>query len=67
MIAMAEETILLCDSAKFGKVSFAKFATLSEIDCLASYKVEERHRFYSADCLASMVMEAGLRQLANEC
>lgn len=34
MIQIASETIMLCDSSKFNKISFAEFATLDDIDKL---------------------------------
>jgi DeoR family fructose operon transcriptional repressor len=36
MIAAAEKTILLCDRSKFGRASFAQFASLDEIDTLVT-------------------------------
>lgn len=34
MISTASEVIVLCDSSKFGKISFAQFAELTDIDIL---------------------------------
>lgn len=36
MLAAAEKTILLCDQSKFGRVSFAEFASVEEIDALVT-------------------------------
>ena len=36
MIAAAEKTVLLCDQTKFGRVSFAQFATLGHVDALVT-------------------------------
>lgn len=35
MIAAARQVILLCDSSKFGRVSFVQFATLADLDAIA--------------------------------
>ncbi len=47
MIAIAQKTVLLCDSSKFGCVSFARFAQLDDIDVLITEKIsnEDRARF----------------------
>lgn len=36
MIAAAQQVILLCDSSKIGRVSFARFAALADLDILAT-------------------------------
>lgn len=47
MIAIARKTILLCDSSKIGRESFACFAALDRIDVLITERIgdEDRRRF----------------------
>ena len=39
MISIANKVILLCDSSKFGKASFAMFATLAQIDTVVADRI----------------------------
>lgn len=41
MIAAAAETVLLCDSSKLGRVSFARFATAADIDILITDSMDK--------------------------
>jgi DeoR family fructose operon transcriptional repressor len=44
MIRMAMKVILLCDSSKFSRSSFAQFATLEQIDAIVTERIEDRER-----------------------
>ncbi len=44
MIAIARKTVLLCDSSKLGRESFARFAVLDDIDVLITEKISEEAR-----------------------
>ena len=44
MIAIARKTILLCDSSKIGRESFACFAALDRIDVLITERIGDEDR-----------------------
>ena len=46
MMALASKVILLCDSSKIGKVSFAQFARLDQLNVLVTDAIgkSEQHR-----------------------
>ena len=44
MISIALKVILLCDSSKLGKTSFAQFARLEEIDLLVTDQISQSNR-----------------------
>lgn len=44
MIAISNKVILLCDSSKQGRASFARFATLDQIDALVTDAVDAKER-----------------------
>jgi DeoR family fructose operon transcriptional repressor len=44
MIEIAVKVILLCDSSKFGRSSFARFATLDQIDAVVTEQAGEAER-----------------------
>jgi len=44
MISIADKVILLCDSSKFGKVSFVRFATVEQIDVLVTDNIDKNTR-----------------------
>jgi DeoR/GlpR family transcriptional regulator of sugar metabolism len=44
MIASARKIILLCDSSKIGRESFARFAELDQIDVLVTERISDRDR-----------------------
>jgi DeoR family fructose operon transcriptional repressor len=59
MIEIAAKVILLCDSSKLGKSSFARFAAVDEIDILVTDSIAsyDRARFEELDI--DVVSEAG--------
>jgi DeoR family fructose operon transcriptional repressor len=44
MVEMAVKVILLCDSSKFGRSSFARFATLDQIDAIVTEAIQDELR-----------------------
>ncbi|MHB8969112.1 MAG: DeoR/GlpR family DNA-binding transcription regulator [Pirellulaceae bacterium] len=44
MLAVARQIILLCDSSKIGRDSFARFATLEQIDMLITEQLSDQDR-----------------------
>jgi DeoR family fructose operon transcriptional repressor len=51
MMRMARKVYLLCDSEKFGRVSFSRFASLEEIDTLVTDRISiaDRRKLEEAD------------------
>lgn len=50
MISIAVKVILLCDSSKIGKSSFAQFATLDQVDAIVTDAVKEADRKKLEEC-----------------
>ena len=44
MLAVARKVIVLCDSSKIGRESFARFADLDQIDALVTERMSEEDR-----------------------
>jgi DeoR family fructose operon transcriptional repressor len=44
MIAIAGKVIVLCDHSKIGKISFAQFATIDQVDALVTDRIESAER-----------------------
>ena len=49
MVTLANRVILLCDSSKIGKVSFAQFATLDRIDTVVTDAIDDDTRSQFAE------------------
>jgi DeoR family fructose operon transcriptional repressor len=59
MIEIAVKVILLCDSSKLGRSSFARFATMDQIDAVVTERAGERERRQLEELGVELIVAGG--------